>query len=107
MFRVAGRLSEKAQHAVGDFGALEVTTAPPETIICCAVVDEAHLHGLLSLFRALGLGIVSMHQVPEPCGEAGSSPSATHPSRAMTEPGERRTVRRDGVGINHHGRGVR
>ena len=78
MFRVAGRLSEEAQHAVGDFGALEVTAAPPETIICCAVADEAHLHGLLSLFQALGLGIVSMQQVPDLKGETDSA-SANHP----------------------------
>ncbi|MFL6141444.1 MAG: hypothetical protein ACJ72N_06180 [Labedaea sp.] len=64
VFRVAGRLSERAQQTVGDFGALEVSDAPPETIIYCDVVDEAQLHGLLTLFRTLSLDIVSMHQVP-------------------------------------------
>jgi hypothetical protein len=64
VFRVSGRLSDRAAHAVVDFGELEVAAAPPETIIYCHVTDEERLHRLLSLFRVLGLDVVSMHQVP-------------------------------------------
>ncbi|MFI5615114.1 hypothetical protein [Amycolatopsis sp. FDAARGOS 1241] len=64
VFRVSGRLSDRATHAVLGFGELEVTAAPPETIIYCHVTDEERLHRLLTLFRVLGLDVVSMQQVP-------------------------------------------
>lgn len=64
-FRVHGRLSEQARHAVGDFSEMQVVPAPPETIIYGSVSDEARLHGMLLLLENLGLHIVSVHQVPD------------------------------------------
>jgi hypothetical protein len=64
-FRVDGRLSEQAQHAVGDFSEVQVVPAPPETIIYGTVTDQCNLHGFLVLLENLGLHIVSLHQIPE------------------------------------------
>jgi hypothetical protein len=63
-FRVSGRLSERAQHAVGDFSEMRIVAAPPETVLYGAVTDQAHLHGILMFLGSLGLQIVSMHQLP-------------------------------------------
>ena len=60
-FRVAGRLSERAQGAFGD---MAVHDAPPETVILGEVVDDAHLHGVLAQIQDLGLHVVSVLQVP-------------------------------------------
>lgn len=69
-FRVSGRLSERAQHAVGDFSEMRIVPAPPETILYGAVTDQAHLHGILAFLEAIGLQIVSVHQLPtEPTDE--------------------------------------
>jgi hypothetical protein len=71
--RVAGRLSERARDAVGDFSDMRVVPAPPETILYGAVTDQAHLHGILAFLETLGLQIVSVHQVPtEPTDPAES-----------------------------------
>lgn len=64
-FRVYGRLSDRARHAVDDFSELQVVPAPPETIIYGAVSDEAHLHGILRLLDNLGLRLVSLHRIPD------------------------------------------
>jgi hypothetical protein len=63
-FRVSGRLSERAQEAVGDFSAMRIVPAPPETILYGAVTDQAHLHGILTFLETLGLHIVSVRQLP-------------------------------------------
>ncbi len=60
-FRVAGRLSERAQGAFAD---MAVNDAPPETIISGDVVDDSHLHGVLALIQNLGLHVVSVNEVP-------------------------------------------
>ncbi|HEY0813870.1 MAG TPA: hypothetical protein VGE11_11385 [Pseudonocardia sp.] len=60
-FRVAGRLSERAQCAFTD---MAVHDAPPETIISGDVVDDAHLHGVLALIQNLGLHVVSVNETP-------------------------------------------
>jgi len=71
-FRVAGRLSERAQGAFVD---MAVHDAPPETVISGEVVDDAHLHGVLAQIHNLGLHVVSVLQVP----------SAPEPSARRTE----------------------
>ena len=63
-FRVSGHLSERAQHAVGEFSEMRVVAAPPETVLYGAVTDQAHLHGILAFLEGLGLQIVSVHQLP-------------------------------------------
>ena len=63
-FRVSGRLSERAQHAVGDFSEMRIVPAPPETLLYGAVTDQAHLHGILVFLESLDLQIVSVHQLP-------------------------------------------
>ncbi|MFF5988501.1 hypothetical protein [Prauserella flavalba] len=68
--RVSGRMSELAQDAVWDFGALTVVPASPETIIYGRIIDAAQLHGLLALLEDLGLHIVSVHRLPPPDEEA-------------------------------------
>ena len=72
-FRVAGRLSERAQGAFVD---MAVHVAPPETVISGEVVDDAHLHGVLAQIQNLGLHVVSVLQVP----------SALEPAARHTEP---------------------
>jgi len=79
-FRVAGRLSERAQGAFVD---MAVNDAPPETVISGEVVDDAHLHGVLAQIQNLGLHVVSVLQVP-----SAPEPSArrTGPSSAPADP---------------------
>ncbi len=73
-FRVAGRLSERAQGAFGD---MAVHDAPPETVISGEVVDDAHLHGVLAQIQNLGLHVISVLQVPSaPDGRHTEPPSA-------------------------------
>lgn len=64
-FRVSGRLSERAAHAVGDFCEARILPAPPETIIYGAVTDQAQLHGILTFLENLGLQIVSVNRIPD------------------------------------------
>lgn len=64
-FRVHGRLSDRARHAVDDFSEMLIMPAPPETIMYGCVSDEAQLHGILLLLENLGLRIVSLHQIPD------------------------------------------
>lgn len=61
-FRVTGLLSGRAQEAVCDFGDLRVVQAPRETIIVGQLIDDSRLHGVLALFRSLGLNVVSVHR---------------------------------------------
>ena len=68
-FRVRGRLSERAQHAVGDFSEMRIVPAPPETMLYGTVTDQAHLHGILAFLDNLGLQIVSVHQMPSEPGD--------------------------------------
>jgi hypothetical protein len=60
-FRVAGRLSERAQYAFDDMVVVEV---PTETIIYGSLSDPAQLHGVLARIQALGLRVVSLQQLP-------------------------------------------
>lgn len=73
-FRVTGRLSERAQHAVDEFGDVSVVPAPPETIIYGNVIDPARLHGLLALFQDLGIEVVSMRRGPRRAELSSGSP---------------------------------
>lgn len=59
-FRVAGLLSDRTRGAFPDMTVVDVA---PETIILGEVVDESHLHGVLSLIQDLGLRIVAVNQV--------------------------------------------
>lgn len=63
-FRVSGRLSERAQHAMTEFSEMRIVPAPPETIIYGEVTDQSHLHGILTFLENLGLHIVSVHELP-------------------------------------------
>jgi hypothetical protein len=72
-FRVAGRLSERAQGAFGD---MAVREAPPETVISGEVVDDAHLHGVLAQIQNLGLHVISVLQVPSAPGVGHTEPSS-------------------------------
>lgn len=78
-FRVSGRLSDRAKHAVGDFSEMRIVPAPPETILYGAVTDQAHLHGILTFLESLGLDIVSVHQLPEQSvDQAGEQSTENH-----------------------------
>jgi hypothetical protein len=61
-FRVAGRLSERAQHA---FEGMQVVEAQPETIIRGEIRDESHLYGVLALLQTLSLRVVAVNKVPD------------------------------------------
>lgn len=65
-FRVAGLLSDRTRDAFPD---MTVVDAPPDTVIVGAVIDDAHLHGVLAVIQDLGLRVVSVHEVPTggPC----------------------------------------
>jgi hypothetical protein len=54
-FRVDGRLPVQALDALGDMCVEEV---PPGLILRGEVIDESHLHAIMTLFRALDLHIV-------------------------------------------------
>jgi hypothetical protein len=60
-FRIDGRLSELDRAAFAD---MQITEAPPETLICGEVLDESHLHGIMAQLQRLGITVVSMHPVP-------------------------------------------
>ena len=79
-FRVAGRLSERAQGAFVD---MAVHDAPAETVISGEVVDDAHLHGVLAQIQNLGLHVVSVLQVPS---APELSARRTEPSTAPPDP---------------------
>jgi hypothetical protein len=81
-FRVAGRLSERAQGAFTD---MAVNDAPPETIISGDVVDDSHLHGVLALIQNLGLHVVSVNEVP-PAPQSGLSDRRTRRPNPPADP---------------------
>src|SRR4051794_8197894 len=88
--RVAGRLSERAADAVGEFAGLTVSPGPTETTIHAAVIDEAQLHGLLAMLDSYGLRISYMHRVdgaPEPdrAAPAAGSPATNEEPGGCTE----------------------
>lgn len=64
-FRVAGRLSELAQQAVFDVGEPYVVELPPETVICCDLMDQSDLHGIVAHLEDLGLHIVSIRRLSD------------------------------------------
>ncbi|GAA4709981.1 hypothetical protein GCM10023215_59660 [Pseudonocardia yuanmonensis] len=70
-FRVAGRLSERAQQAFEELTAVEV---PTETVLYGTLVDDAQVHGVLARLQDLGLRVVSMQQVHERDGEEVTGP---------------------------------
>jgi hypothetical protein len=55
-FRVDGLLSPNAREAFCD---MEVEEIRPGAVLRGAVVDDAHLHGILEQLRGLGLIVVS------------------------------------------------
>ena len=59
-FRVDGQLSEQELDAFVD---MRVEEVPPGLILRGEVIDESHLHAIISLFRTLGLRIVSVRPV--------------------------------------------
>jgi hypothetical protein len=57
-FHVDGSLSPGAREAFCD---MDVEEVRPGAVLRGAVVDDAHLHGILEQLRALGLTVVSAH----------------------------------------------
>ncbi|CAL9288501.1 hypothetical protein ABZ568_16230 [Streptomyces olindensis] len=60
--RVDGQMSETLAKV---FPELDHVLMAGQTVLFGRVIDEAHLFGLLSRFRALGLRVVEMRQLPE------------------------------------------
>lgn len=60
-FRVDGRLTDEARAAFLD---MQITEAPPQTVLDGDVLDESHLHGIIAQFQALGITVVSVLPVP-------------------------------------------
>jgi hypothetical protein len=75
-FRVAGLLSDRTREAFPD---MTVVDTPPDTVIVGAVLDDAHLHGVLATILDLGLRVVSVHEV-------GPGVRAARPSRGDAPP---------------------
>jgi hypothetical protein len=61
--RVRGRLGPGVRAAFAAFDVLEV---PAETVVRCAALDQAGLHGVLERLRAYGLELVEVRRVGEP-----------------------------------------
>lgn len=61
--RISGRLSDRARAAFPDMAVVEV---PAETILSGWTRDGDEVHGILDRIQALGLELVSLHQLPEP-----------------------------------------
>ncbi|PVZ05403.1 hypothetical protein [Actinomycetospora cinnamomea] len=59
-FRVDGCLSPRAREAFCD---MDVEEARPGVVLRGAVVDDAHLHGILEQLHLLGLTVVSARPV--------------------------------------------
>ncbi|GAA4924383.1 hypothetical protein EV188_105280 [Actinomycetospora succinea] len=60
-FRVDGSLPAQAREAFCD---MEVREIRPGAVLRGAVIDDAHLHGILEQLRLLGLTVVSAHPLP-------------------------------------------
>ena len=64
-FRVNGRLSDADREALCD---LRIEEQPPVAVLYGDVTDESQLLGILAQFRALGLVVLSAHEVSRPAG---------------------------------------
>lgn len=60
-FRVDGRLPADAHEAFLD---MEVHEVRPGAVLRGAVIDDAHLHGILEQLRLLGVTVVSAQPLP-------------------------------------------
>jgi hypothetical protein len=60
-FRVDGLLPDDARAV---FAGMRIIELPPQTLMDGEVIDESHLHGILSQLAALGLTVVSV--LPDP-----------------------------------------
>jgi hypothetical protein len=58
-FQVDGPISEQAREAFCD---MRIEERPEGAALFGTVIDESHLHGILSQCRALGLAVVSAHR---------------------------------------------
>ena len=61
-FRVDGSLPAQAREAFCDMDVQEIR---PGAVLRGAVIDDAHLHGILEQLRLLGLTVVSAHPLPD------------------------------------------
>jgi hypothetical protein len=59
-FRVDGRLPEHGGEILVD---MQIEEIPPGLLLRTAVVDEAHLHGIIAQLLTLGLTVVSARPV--------------------------------------------
>ncbi|MEJ2889182.1 hypothetical protein [Actinomycetospora aeridis] len=64
-FRVDGSLPARSREELRDlFGDMEVREVRPGAVLRGAVIDDAHLHGILEQLRLLGLTVVAAHPLP-------------------------------------------
>ncbi|MEV7616660.1 hypothetical protein [Streptomyces sp. NPDC089799] len=61
-FRITGLVSEPLSHA---FPELDTAPVYRQTLFFGTVTDEAHLYGLLTRFRDLGLRVEEMRRLPD------------------------------------------
>lgn len=61
--RVAGLMGEMTLHEA--FPELEGVFVPNQTILYGQVTDDAHLYGLLNRFRAFGLHVTELRELPD------------------------------------------
>lgn len=54
-FRVDGQLTAEARDALVG---MQITEAPPQTVIDGDVLDESHLHGIIVQLHTLGITVV-------------------------------------------------
>ncbi|MEU8788622.1 hypothetical protein [Streptomyces sp. NPDC048643] len=60
-FRVAGIVSDTLASA---FSELDSVPTAGQTLFFGPVIDDAHLHGLLGRFQALGLRVIELRRLP-------------------------------------------
>lgn len=60
--RISGGISERAR---GAFGAFEVRSVPPETVLSGELAAQSDLRDVLTLCSRMGLHVVSLQRLPE------------------------------------------
>lgn len=61
--RVKGQLDPQLAVWFGDF--IITHTSSGDTLLTGRIIDQAHLHGVLSRFRNLGMTLVAMYPLPD------------------------------------------
>ena len=73
-FRVDGQLTDQVREAFCD---MDIEELPVGAALVGTVIDEAHLLGIMSQCRMLGLTLISAHRISQSSARAARSRSGT------------------------------